>query len=85
MSPTPLLAVLRAASREERDRLARLAGTTVAYLYQLATCKRPNISATLALALADATVTMSLATEGRLVALTVREIATMCPLQGLCQ
>lgn len=37
---TPLLALLRACSVEDRQWLAEQAGTSVSYLYHLATCKR---------------------------------------------
>lgn len=77
---TPLLAWLRAATPEERERAAQLAGTSVSYLYQLATCTRPRPSAELALAIEDATRDMERVGLPRV---TVREIATMCVLAGL--
>lgn len=80
---TPLSDLLRDATPDERDRLARLAGTTVNYLYQVAGCHRPRPSAEFAVALADASMTLNKATKGRLPILTVREIATMCAVAGL--
>jgi hypothetical protein len=80
---TPLLDFLRAATPEERKRTAALAGTQVSYLYQLATCVRPRISATLAIGIEDATRLMHTDTDGRLPVVDVRTLATMCALRGL--
>lgn len=80
MTATPLLVWLRAATPDQRSRLAAIAGTSVTYLYQLATCTRPRPSAELALAIEDGTRLM--ADEG-LPVVSVRELATMCALQGL--
>lgn len=80
---TPLLDFLRAASPEERTRAAALAGTSVSYLYQLATCARPKASAALAVGIEDATRTMHTETGGRLPIVDVRTLATMCALRGL--
>ena len=82
-NPTPLLAWLREASPEQRDRLAALASTTVGYLYLLATCERPNPGAKLALAIEDGTRQLHEETGGKLSIVTVRTIATMCALKGL--
>lgn len=80
---TPLLDFLRAATPEERARAAALAGTQVSYLYQLATCVRPRVSAALALGIEDATRAMHAETDGRLPVVDVRTLATMCLLRGL--
>lgn len=76
---TPLAAWMRNASPEQRERLAALAGTTVNYLWQIATCRRmPN--AALALGIEDGTRAMR---TKKLPIVTVRDIATMCALEGL--
>lgn len=79
---TPLAALLRECSREERERLALLAGTTVNYLYSIAGCHRPNTSAATAVSIEDATRALHAETKGRTQIITVREIATMCQLAG---
>lgn len=81
---TPLSDLLRLATPTERERVALLAGgTTVNYLYQVAGCHRPRPSADFAVQLSDASVTMNRETKGRLPIITVREIATMCAVNGL--
>lgn len=50
-TPTPLLRMLRALSPEQRSALADACGTTVVYLYQLATQPHPNPRLRLAQAL----------------------------------
>jgi len=79
---TPLLDFLRAASPEERQRAADLAGTQVSYLYQIATCVRPRVSALLAIGIEDATRSLHREND-RLPIVTVRELATMCAVRGL--
>lgn len=81
---TPLAAWMRAASIDQRERLAALAGTSVNYLWQIATCRRmPN--AALALGIEDGTKVMraEASRRAKLPVVTVREIATMCALEGL--
>lgn len=75
---TPLLDFLRKATPEQRARCARLAKTSVAYLYQIAGCERPNIGARTALAIEDATRALHTETEGGLPVITVRTLSTMC-------
>lgn len=75
---TPLTALLRACSPEQREWLAQRAGTSVNYLYSLAGCHRERVSATLALAIEDAS-TLLHARCGT-PRITAREIATMCAL-----
>lgn len=82
-NPTPLLAWLRLANEPERARLASLADTYVGYLYLLATCKRKNPSATLALGIEDGTRRIYDETNGRLPIVTVRTIAGMCAIKDL--
>lgn len=82
-APTPLLALLRECSPEERDQLAAQAGTTVNYLYGLGTCKRESPNARLAIGIEDASRRLNKETKGRTRIVTVRELATMCQVQGL--
>jgi hypothetical protein len=79
---TPLLDFLRAANEQERSATAALAGTSVGYLYQVATCVRPRPSAILACAIEDATREMQ-KRNAALPIVTVRELATMCAVAGL--
>ena len=79
---TPLLLFLRAASPDQKERCAALAGTSVNYLYQLATCKRPNVSAAMAISVEDATRLMHNETGGELPVVTVRTLVTMCSVLG---
>lgn len=70
---------LRAASPDERERLATLAGTSVLYLYNLAACRRePKVGLALRIAAASAEV----AREG-LLEISVEQLATMCAMEGL--
>lgn len=80
---TPLLALLRECSPDERQQLATLAGTTVNYLYSLAGCHRAMPNAKLALDIEDASRKLHESTSCRTPIVTVRELATMCSLQGL--
>lgn len=75
---TPLLAVLRQLSDDERKAFATLAGTTVNYLYQLASCQRRSCSVAKAVAIAAASVEISMRHGSDI--LTVGQIATMCSL-----
>lgn len=79
---TPLLDYIRLATEQERAETAALAGTSVGYLYQIATCVRPRPSAILACAIEDATREMQ-KRNGVLPIVTVRELATMCAVVGL--
>jgi hypothetical protein len=75
---TPLLAFLRACREDEREKLAELAATPLNYLYQIATCKRPNPSVAKALRIEDATRYLHGNAPSRLQIVTVRDIGTMC-------
>lgn len=76
---TPLLDILRQlGTAEKRDEFAQLAGTSTAYLYQLAGCNRASSRVRLAKAIADASVVMQERYGSR--PITVDELATMCPL-----
>lgn len=79
---TPLAAFLRAATAAERERCALLAGTSVSYLYQLAGCHRKNPGSALANGIAQATTTLHAESGGRLPALSVETLATMCAMAG---
>lgn len=76
---TPLLDVLRCCSTDEQAELARLAGTTRNYLYQVATCHRRSVSARKALAISRAATAMHVRSLGRIPKISMEEIATMCP------
>lgn len=82
-TPTPLLALLRACTEEERDRLATLAGTEVNYLYSLAGCHRGQPKLKLGLDIAAASVTLNTDTGGRTPIVTADQLATMCDVAGL--
>lgn len=75
---TPLTHYLRAATAEEKEETAALAGTSVGYLYALAGCHRKNPAVHLAIGIEHATREMSQRTEGRLPVVTAQELATMC-------
>ncbi|WP_338496264.1 hypothetical protein [Delftia tsuruhatensis] len=75
---TPLLALLRQLGTDERRTdFAVLAGTTTAYLYQLATCKRGACRSRLAKGISDASVEMH-KRHGTAV-ITMDTLASMCP------
>lgn len=77
---TPLLVILRQlGTAEKRDEFARMAGTSTAYLYQLAGCNRGACRARLAKAIADASVAMNLIYGTDVV--TMETLATMCPVE----
>lgn len=81
---TPLMAVLRACeSDDERQALAEFAGTTVNYLYALAGCHRGQPRVGLAVGIASATREFNRRTDGRIPAISVEDIATMCAVHGL--
>lgn len=74
---TPLLALLRDLGTDaKRQEFATEAGTTVAYLYQLAGCNRRSCRADLAAKIAAASVTIS--KKYGTPAITVEVLATMC-------
>lgn len=75
---TPLTTYLRDATPEEREETARLAGTSVNYLYALAGCHRKNPAVHLAIGIENATRQMSIRTEGRLPIVEASVLATMC-------
>lgn len=76
---TPLLALLRQAAPEQRDRLATLAGTSVNYLYQLAVCSRgTRLTADLAFRIEDATRAVHKETKGKLPVIPARVLSGMC-------
>ena len=78
---TPLLSILRHLdSDERRDEFAKLAGTSTAYLYQLAGCKRGACRSRLAKGIADASVVMRDRYGSEVI--TMETLATMCPLKG---
>ena len=77
---TPLLAWLRAATPEQRERMAALAATTTNYLYQCASPggnRGKRLTADLAFRLEDAMSTLEKESNGALVAVTARELAAM--------
>lgn len=80
---TPLAEWLRMASATQRERCARLAGSSVSYLYSLAGGHRQQISARLAFQIEEATRRLSRDTRGRLPVVTARELAFMHDLAGL--
>ena len=51
---TPLLAILRAMTPDQREEFALVSGTSVSYLYQLAGCNRKSCRAKLTKGIADA-------------------------------
>lgn len=77
---TPLLALLRMLTPEERWQLAFDAGTTVSYLYSLAGCTRKQCRADKAVKIEEATRLMRKAKRGKTPIITVTELATMCPI-----
>lgn len=76
---TPLLAILRQlGTAEKRKEFAAKANTSVAYLYQLASCARGACRTRLAKGIADASVEMHKLYGTDIV--TMDTLATMCPL-----
>lgn len=63
--------------------MATLAGTSVNYLYQLASCNRGVPKADLAFEIEDATQKLHQETGGRLPVLTARQLSTMCAVADL--
>lgn len=80
---TPLLLLLRAMTKEERAELAQTVGTSVQYLYHMATGERQRTAVQLAVAIEDATAEMAKRDDQRLFVVTARDIARMNALSGL--
>lgn len=80
---TPLIALLRACSPEEREWLASQAGTEVNYLYALAGCHRGQPRLKLGLDIAAASVRLRERTDGRTPIVTAEQLASMCDVAGL--
>jgi hypothetical protein len=74
---TPLLALLRLLTAEQREQLAKDAGTRVDYLYALGSCTRKSCKAALAARIEAATRKMALVTTITPV-ITVAELGAMC-------
>ncbi len=81
--PTTLLALLRECTPEQREYIAQQSGTSVNYLYALATCARGVPRADLAVGIEDASRRLNLDSEGLTRIVTVRDLAAMCSVQGL--
>ena len=76
---TPLLALLRMLDDAERAAFAADAGTTVSYLYALASCQRKSAGSTLALAIERASQRLNKKTKGSTPVVCMQQLATMCP------
>lgn len=79
---TPLLALLRALTPDQRQELADEAGTSVSYLYALGSCQRGACGSVLASGIERASRTMHKQTKGETPVVTVEQLATMCSGQG---
>lgn len=75
---TPLLALLRLLTDEQRTAFATDAGTTVSYLYALAGCQRQSAGSTLALAIESASKRLNKASRGKTPVVCMQQLATMC-------
>lgn len=75
---TPLLALLRSLTDEQRETLASDAGTKVTYLYSLATCQRTSCRTDLAMRIEAAAKKMHQETLGVSPVVTMQQLATMC-------
>lgn len=75
---TPLLALLRLLTDEQRTAFAADAGTTVSYLYALAGCQRQSAGSTLALAIESASKRLNKASRGKTPVVCMQQLATMC-------
>ncbi len=73
---TPLLALLRALTPDQREEFVALTSTSVNYLYGLAGCARRSCRTTLAKEIADASVAMHKKYGTPVV--TFDQLATMC-------
>lgn len=80
---TCLLTLLRSCTAEEREWLAKEAGTSVNYLYSAAGCSRSQMRVGLAVAIEDASRKLHEETHGRTPVVTARELATMCSFVGI--
>lgn len=77
---TPLLALLQACDDKQRTQIATWAGTSVSYMYALASCSRKSCRSKLAAGIEDASKKMNRTTNGKTPIVTMRELATMCSL-----
>lgn len=75
---TPLIALMRACTPEERALLAQWSGTPESYLYALGGCSRKSCRTEKAAAIEDASRQLNRRTNGRTPVVTMRELATMC-------
>lgn len=78
---TPLLALLRQLTPEQREQLAADAETRVDYLYALASCTRKSCKAALASRIEKATEAMAkrtAKTDSPTAVITVAQLGTMC-------
>lgn len=75
---TPLLALLRSLTPEQRATFAKNAGTEVSYLYALAGCQRGACRSTLAMNIHKASELMHTETKGVSPIVTMQQLATMC-------
>lgn len=77
---TPLLALMRALTPDERQWLADHAGTSVTYLYALATCARGACRTPLALKIVEGVALIRAArrVKKEVPELTMEMLATMC-------
>lgn len=77
---TPLMALLRELATEpRRAEMAKIAGTTVGYLYQLAGCYPGRCACRSDLALRIAQASTQMRTKYGTTAITMETLATMCP------
>lgn len=75
---TPLLALMRLLTPEQRRQLAEDADTSVSYLYSLGSCQRGACGAGLALQIEKASERMCQRTGGLTPIVSMQELATMC-------
>jgi hypothetical protein len=75
---TPLAQLLRACNDEQREYLARNAGTTVNYLYLLGGCHREKVSVQLAFGIETASGELHKLTNGATPIVTAKQISVMC-------
>lgn len=75
---TPLQSLLRACDDAQRKQIAKWAGTSVSYMYALASCSRKSCRSELAAGIEDASKKMNRLTNGKTPIVTMRELATMC-------
>ena len=75
---TPLIALLRELTKEQRTQLAVDAGTTVTYLYSLGSCSRKACRSDLASRIAEASEKMAKRTKGKTKPIDVATLGTMC-------